>query len=337
MNVIFNGKITKSGYGKATESFKRSFELLKDINVEFRLGAGQSKGKYDVEFLIGPPPYGNGKIAKHRVIYFYWETTKLPTQWISSIMNSDEIWAPCDLVADACLDAGYNKKISIVPTPSLSSGSNIKSKFWSKNKNIFLDKSYKFYSIFQWQPRKGYDKLLDSYFDEFRNDDVTMVIKTDMIKTSSENNIISTINYYKDKYKSNAKVFLITSYLSDDEIYSIHNECNCFVLPHSGEGWGMPIHEAATFGNPIVTTKFGGVSDFIDDNCFWIDYNLEPVTGMSWNNVYNSSQYWASCSKESIMKNMRYVFDNKLEKSKKFLDFTPEKVSNIIKGKLNEI
>ena len=337
MNIILKGRISKSGYGKATEAFKECFERIKNHNIDYNFHGENVLKKYDVEFIIGPPPYSPVKSADYRIIYFYWEATSLPSQWVPSIMMADEIWAPCDLVADACYNAGYNGKISIVPTPSISNGIGNNLKLWSKNKNIFLDNSYKFYSIFQWQPRKGYQKLLQAYFDEFKADDATLVIKTDLIKNTNESSIIKEISYYKERYKSNSKVFLITDYLTDNQIFNIHHYCNCFVLPHSGEGWGMPIHEAATFGNPIITTKFGGISDFIDDNCFWINHNLEPVTGMSWNPVYNKNQNWAAPNVDHLMELMRYVYNNKVQKTNKFLDFNIENVSKIISGKLNEI
>ena len=54
--------------------------------------------------------------------------------------------------------------------------------------------------------------------------------------------------------------------LPEDYIYSLLNSSDCYVAPHHGEGWGMPIHDAMYAGKHIITTKFGGVTEFLDND-----------------------------------------------------------------------
>ncbi len=327
----------------ATEVFRDCFKNIKNHNVNFKItndiNTYNQSIRYDIEFLIGPPPFPDKKLGSYRIIYFYWETDRLPDHWARNILNSDEIWAPCNLVKDVCLKAGYKNHIEIMPTPSIADEKVNNIKLKNSISNYFLNPEYyKFYSIFQWQPRKGYKELLSAYFDEFKNnEEVILILKINLIKGITEIDVINEIKNIKQYYNSNAKIFLITEYLSNLDIFSIHSYGDCFVLPHYGEGWGMPIHEAAIFGNPIITTKYGGITDFIDTNIYWIEHKMVSVSGMEWNNVYNSSQNWAKPNLQSLKDNFRNVFNNKIKKSNKFLNFSIQNVSSFIEDRVNEI
>lgn len=343
MNILVTGFKSDSGYGQATEAFKRAFKELKFFNIQYDIKNDivdyDKNLKYDIEFVIGPPPFNENNRSKYKIIYFYWETDKLPKSWIKSIHKSDEIWAPCQLVKDVCIKSGYNKIINIVPTPSFAENYSKNIKLKNNISNYFLNPEYyKFYSIFQWQPRKGYEELLSAYFDEFKFDEeVVLIIKTNLIIGITKKDIINTINKIKKINNSNAKVFLITDYLSNNDMFSLHKYGDCFVLPHYGEGWGMPIHEAAFFGSPIITTKYGGITEFLDSNIYWIDHKMSPVFGMDWNNVYSSEQNWAKPNIESLKKHLRFVFNSKTKKSSSFDSFSIKNVSIIIDRRLREI
>jgi len=343
MNIIFNGSKTESGYGIATECFKNSFQNLHKFNVNFNIIndviSYDKNIQYDIEFIIAHPPYSATRRGKYRIIYFYWETDSLPERWSKDIFDSDEIWAPCKLVKDVCLKAGYNKHIEIIPTPSLAQKTVENIKLKNNISKYFLNPNYyKFYSIFQWQPRKGYNELLNAYFDEFKyGEEVVLILKINLISNLKVSDVIEQIQKIKKYYNSKAKVFLISDYLSANNIYSLHNYSDCFVLPHYGEGWGMPIHEAAFFGNPIITTKYGGITDFLKENIYYISHKMTPVIGMEWNKLYSINQKWAKPNIESLKQNLRFIFNNKIKKSNSFNDFSIKNISNILEKRLNEI
>lgn len=344
MNLVFIGSKSNSGYGVATESFKQSFGLIKNINIEYKIyndiiNYNKSK-KYDIEFILGHPPYSSDRIGNYRIIYFYWETDRLPVGWVDEIKKADEIWAPCKLVETVCRDSGYNGIIKIIPTPTMAvKDKYIDIKLRNKISNYFINNNfYKFYSIFQWQPRKGYNELLHAYFEEFKNEnEVFLILKVSNIPGVNNSDIVNFIKNIKSKYKSNAHLFLITEYLSDIEIYSLHRYSDCFVLPHYGEGWGMPIHEAALFGNPIITTKYGGITEILNNNIYWIDHNMAPVSGMEWNKLYSCNQNWAKPDTESLKRQFRFLYSNKIKKSFSFEDFSIKNVSKIIENRIKEL
>ena len=325
-----------TGYGKATSNM---IDVFRDTGAKLNiLTPGQRPLYADIDFYLRPPPWNYG-VAKRRIAYFYWEALPLPDGWASLINSIPEIWAPCPLVAQACKMAKFNGKLHIVPTPA-------KPIDFSKIKNISIDgireDCFLFYSIFQWHTRKGWRELVRAYFEEFNeNDNVCLVIKTNPINNESLKQIPEDISLIRSEYshKSTPKLFLITDNISEQDLLSIHKSAHCYVAPHHGEGWGFPIHDALLSGKQIIATKFGGVLEFIDDANFHpIPFEMESVSEMSWNAVYNSKQKWAQPDFNSLKKIMRDVFTNYkkyIEKNMLIKDnlnsLTPEYIAKTIK------
>jgi glycosyltransferase involved in cell wall biosynthesis len=296
------------GYGKATlnmlEAFRRTGST---VNVTL---PGRQAMVADIDFFLRPPPW-ICKTSRRKIAYFYWEALPLPTAWASVINSVDEIWAPCPLVAEGCRLAGFKGPIKIVPTPALPVDlvtiPSLKIDGMPKD-------SFVFYSISQWHNRKGWNELLSAYFDEFStSDNVSLIIKTNPINSSVQHMIIEDIKAIKSKFenKQTARLVVIPNIISEQELLSIHKAGHCYVAPHHGEGWGMPIHDAIMFGKQIIATKFGGVVEFLEDDAFHpIPFSMVPVTGMEWNCAYDTYQRWAQPDVAALKSIMRDVSGN---------------------------
>ena len=46
---------------------------------------------------------------------------------------------------------------------------------------------------------------------------------------------------------------------------ALYRAADCFVLPTRGEGFGRPLLEAMAAGVPVIATRWGGHTDFLDD------------------------------------------------------------------------
>lgn len=315
-----------SGYGNAVRNFAEAFSKSK-VPTKFVFPKGKMKyirhlkqytGTTNVDFYLHCPPFNKHKSSNYKIGYFYWEATQLPHSWKKAINKVNELWLPCELVKKACLDAGFKGKIKIVPTPlkpfNLNKEIAIPSPF---SNDLILSKDiYKFYSIFQWHERKGYKELLKAYLSEFTpNDNVVLILKVNPLKYkgNTEAKIIKDILKVKS-YLGNKKfppIYLSKKIISEDDLKAIHIAADCYVSPHHGEGWGMPIHDAMWAGNQVITTQFGGVTEHLSNqSAHLINYELKPVTGMDWSSFYNPSQRWAYPKVKHLAYLMRDVYLN---------------------------
>lgn len=340
---VFGNPQNFTGYGNATQSICLSLDRI-DIpkkyifsgpNKDFIKKLKNSNCNPSIDLYIHTPPFSKHLSKNYKIGYFYWEADRLPKIWGKDINRTlNEVWAPCNLVKEACLKAGFKGPIKIIPTPSINPVSYEEIQIPSKFKDLVLDDNiFKFYSIFQWNERKGYNKLIRGYYEEFSSkDNVILILKVNPIKHSNHgvqkitNDILKIKSLVKRTKKDLPKIFVSTDYVDRATLDAIHHTCDAFVLPHHGEGWGMPIHDAVNHQNFIITTKFGGITEWLnDDNSFVINHNLIPVKKMDWNPWYDSYQNWANPSLSSLKQCMRFCFDKHSD-----LNYKRQNLKNII-------
>lgn len=332
IDMEFFGKITNNtGYGMATRNMLESIRSI-GVNLKTDLDVDSKKNtllKPDLQLYMQCPPikiaYSDRVSSKHKIGYFYWEADRLPKQWRRTIRWLDEVWVPCNLVKECLLKEGFSGPIEIIPTPAKTTSGVKEFNISFDKSNLFLSKDvFKFYSIFQWNERKGWRELLSAYFEEFSSkDNVVLIIKARPLRGSADSIKVDILNLKRKMNKKNfPMLYLITKDIEEDEINGIHQYSDCYVSPHHGEGWGMPIHDAINFKNEIIVTKFGGITEFLnDDSANIIKHTMGPVKNMEWCKFYGKYQSWANPSKESLMKLMRKVYSSKKNDVKIFNAF----------------
>lgn len=243
-----------------------------------------------------------------------WEADKLPQSWVDGCNQMDAIFVPCTWNKEVFKSSGVTVPVYVV-SPGVDPSEvpqNVKE--YQKN-DIFT-----FYSIFQWSKRKNPEGLLKAYFSEFQGvNNVKLILKTYKLSRLHNNREIITQEIQNIRkglnFKNIPKVDLISGIVSDEDIRKIHEHSHCFVLPHAGEGWGLPHIEAMIYGNPVIATNYSGNTDFMKkDNSYLLDYQLEPVSDMAWlARWYDGSMKWANADVSQLMKQMRYVYENQKE------------------------
>ena len=177
------------------------------------------------------------------------------------------------------------------------------------------DKKFKFLHISSCFPRKGVDVLLKAYTESFTNEDeVTLIIKT---FPNPHNTIADEIKEIQ-KSPNAPQIILINQDLKDEHIAWLYQNSNCLVAPSRGEGFGLPMAEAMLFNLPVITTGFGGQSDFCTNDTAWlIDYTFEKAETHL--NLFNS--YWAEPKVEDLKrlltKQLTLTKEQKEQKTKK--------------------
>jgi hypothetical protein len=350
-----------SGYGNATINF---CSALSDsaIPTKFVLSSkrwssdlksfyenlNNFTGDTDIDLYLHVPPFAKHRNKNYKIGYFYWEADSLPRAWARDIVsNLNEIWVPCNLIKSACIKAGFKGPIEIVPTPcelDLTIGKDAFIPSPISSDLILSDDVFKFYSIFQWQERKGFEALLRAYYTEFsEHDNVLLILKVNPLIAPGHGLVKIKHDILKIKKMTNKKnppkVFLITEHLSKESLTKLHMMCDCFVLPHHGEGWGIPIHHAILSDSHVIVTKFGGITESLDDDsASIIKHTLGPVKNMKWNKLYTSDQKWAYPSLAHTSQLMRGAYENRHNFSDKtnnakniVKSMSPEGVASTIK------
>lgn len=249
------------------------------------------------------------------------ETDTLPPAWVKILNEMTEIWVPSDFNLKTFAAAGVDaERMKIIPVP-------LDEHKYDPNRvspyPLNETASCKFLSVFDWSIRKGWEILLQAYFEEFREDeDVILILKVSKINEPNSNpqqkieELARKLGIHQPP-----KFHIIEDTLTQEEMIRLYAAVDCFVLPSRGEGWGRPYMEAMSMELPTIGTRWSGQQAFMNDgNSYLIDIEgLVPVDPKGMPPHFHGHR-WAEPSMDHLKTLMRHVFDNPEEAKRKGLD-----------------
>ena len=251
--------------------------------------------------------------GKYNIGHLFWETNKLPKEWIEPINKMAEIWTSSEAMKDIFRNCGVQVPIHFFPQPiDISEADKPYPTYELPNHRGFL-----FYAMFQWIERKNPKKLLTMYWKAFEGRrDVSLLLKVYRVTYSKEEfeQIQIDIRQWKKEcsMKFYPRLYLVNKLLDHEQIMRIHKTGDCFLSADHGEGWNRCLQEAFLMGKPCISTARGGIHEhFPTDFYFPIDSIYVPVTEVSWIPFYKTDQQWAEVDEKKFMEAMRYAFANR--------------------------
>lgn len=249
--------------------------------------------------------------------YFFWETDSFNSAgWKSGCELMDEIWVTTVEQAQACIKSGVNPRlIRVIDQPK-------EIKVASSNKFDFsedIKHTFKFYTVSDYSNKKNINALIHGYLTEFSvHDNVSLVLKTYISGKNpkeSSDYVKNTINELKKqvgkKPQSYPKIVLITKMLSDEELSTLENSCDCFVSMSRGEGEGLPMCSAALRSKPVIAPNISGIrKNFANRNLLINSVAAKKVFGMNSDPYYNWNENWLDPSTTELCEKMRFVLSN---------------------------
>jgi len=196
-----------------------------------------------------------------------------------------------------------------------------------------LDYDFNYLTIAQWGPRKNLHNLIKWFVEENIDQEVGLVIKT-----SLKNNSVVDREYAEtmvrqaipDMSERKCKIYLLHGDMSEEEMHSLyhHPKIKSLISLTHGEGFGLPLFEAAYSGLPVIAPGWSGQCDFLyaplkstakkrkkrkKKKAFFadVDFNISPVPEDAvWEGVIEKETMWAFPTEGSFKIRLRQVRKN---------------------------
>lgn len=292
------------------------------------------KTQFDISLQVTIPPEFE-KIAPVNIGYTAGiETTKVSPQWLVTSNNVvDKILTisqhsrktfentTCNIqnneTGQVLENYRLNKPIEVVSYPVREVEPEPLDIEFSTTKN--------FLAIAQWGPRKNLEATIAGFISEFKDDpDVGLVLKTNLTCDSIYDrsrthqrltDFLRAINVPDRK----CKIHLLHGEVSTANLTWLyqHPTMKALINIAHGEGFGLPLFEAAYNGLPLVTITWGGQLDFLTKEnkkgkavprCARVDFDLGVVRDEHvWEGVIEKDAMWAYAKEASYRRALREI------------------------------
>lgn len=296
----------------------------------------QSGGHYDMSVQVTIPNEWE-KLAPVNVgVTAGIETTKISPEWVEKSMIMDRIVITSNHSKDVFEKTTYHAKNNETgeeikdfkcTTPIEAIGYPVKT-FENKPKlDIKLDYKFNFLTVAQWGPRKNLNSTIKWFVEEFKDEEVGLVIKANKAKNNiiDRNHCMQELEGILKNYPDRkCKVYLLHGNMTDEEMHALYKntKIKAIVSTSHGEGYGLPLFEAAYSGLPVIAPEWSGQCDFlfapvkdkkgkekIKALFSKINYTLRNVQKEAvWDGVIQEDSMWCYPEEKSCKSEMREVF-----------------------------
>ena len=297
----------------------------------------QQKGQFDISIQVTIPNEWEQLAPVNIGVTAGIETTKVAPVWLEKANMMDKIITISEHSKSGFTNTTYQGQNTQTGAPMTLSCSTpvevvhypVKAYETLPELELNLDFDFNFLAVAQQGPRKNLENTIKWFVEENIDQKVGLIVKT-FIKNGSivdrehtEKMLSSLLSKYPER---KCKVYLLHGDLTDAEMHSLymHPQIKAMVSLTHGEGYGLPLFEAAYSGLPVIAPGWSGQCDFLyapfqeskkkkggnKNHPYFaeVDYNINTVSPSAvWEGVIMGDSQWCYPEEGSYKMRLRQV------------------------------
>ena len=294
------------------------------------LGTKQSLNTvhFDLSLQIQLPNEWSNMAVKNIGVTAGIETTKASDSWTARVADVDRVIVPSNH-SKQCFshNEAAKKNIEVVPFPIKDTE--------PESLDLDLTTDFNFLSVALWSPRKNLEQTIVSFLQEFKDDNVGLILKTSIKSGSTidrhytRERLTNLLKNFPEERK--CKIYLLHGSMTDNQIASLYRDKRicCYVSTSHGEGFGLPMFEAAQAGMPVISPNWGGQQDFLsieknsnrkENLSLTVKHDIAEVSDRDlWEDIIIKGSKWCYPDTKSLKSRMREAYENPDKQNKRAL------------------
>lgn len=284
---------------------------------------------FDISFQVQLPNEWNPFLARQNIgITAAVETNTCNPEWVECCNRMDKVIVPSSFTKKVLVDTGANESnIEVIHETypeyfdlDLNSSENYITSFLDKietKKNFLILGQITGGNVFS--DRKNLFNTIKAFIEAYKtNKDVGLIFKTNMGRNTKIDKM-KTMSLVKNLIKEAGKgefpkIHILHGNLTEEELKTLysHEKVSYLLTATRGEGFGLPILEAASQGLPIIATNWSGHLDFMKlGNFTRLPYNLQEIHKSRVDNkIFIEGTKWAEVPYGKLRLTLKKAFDN---------------------------
>lgn len=219
---------------------------------------------------------------------------------MNTMLVSDLVWVPSEWGRNTLISNGMKpEQVDVLPE-------GVSTELYHPYYNKPTDSVLRFLALGKYEERKSHMETVIAWAKAFGNDPaVELVIKTDhFVNVELKQRALA--DFLNQIGLTNVRP--VWDNIDAQAVVDLYRSADVFVLPSKGEGWGLPIIEAAATGLPVITTRYSGQEEYLrhtPTSVLAVDYDLGPVGCPEFRHFYPTTDgnfgFWAMPQIDSIV------------------------------------
>jgi glycosyltransferase involved in cell wall biosynthesis len=250
---------------------------------------------------------------RHTIAVWFWETNRLPDEWVAAFEHLDEIWVASNFMAEMIGAVSpvpvhaVRLPVSLPPTAP----------FDRAAYGIPAD-DYLFTFVFDWHSssaRKNPHGVIEAFTSAFEPNSGASLL----LKSIQGIDFPAEFERFALAASRHPDIHLIDRHVAWREKNAIIAGCDCYVSLHRSEGFGLTLAEAMWLGKPAIATAYGGNLEFMSpENSRLVNYTMAPVGEAAAKSTTGTARYpadamWADPDLDAAADAMRWAFEHRDE------------------------
>jgi glycosyltransferase involved in cell wall biosynthesis len=382
--IVRGPALSQSGYGEHTRLVLRSLRSRSDIfdvyliNINWgqtgwiweeteerqwidhllqkTIQYSQQGGQFDISLQVTIPNEWDNSAPINIGVTAGIESTKITPQWVEKSLSMNKIIVTSNHAKFGFENSEYpatnnqtGEQVSVKTTCPIEVVNYPAKDIEPKDIELDLEHDFNFITVATWIPRKNLENTVKWFVEEFYDKEVGLVVKTSLAKNclqDRETSFMKLKELLKEYEGRKCSVKLLHGDMSEQEMTGLyqHPKIKAFVSLSHGEGFGLPMFEAAYNALPIVAPAWGGQCDFLympvknksgktksTPMFSSVSYDIKPVQQEAvWEGVIQADSQWCFPKEWDYKKTIRDVAKNygsAKSKAKKLQKYVKEEFS----------